>query len=100
MLKGENYCITQENIMAHEMIGLNVRVAKSSDPKRIGIAGKVVDETRNVFVVEKNGNEMILPKNECEFEFDLAGERVIVDGKMIVYRPEQRLKTLWRSLNG
>ncbi len=80
------------------MIGLNLRVAKSTDRQRIGAQGKVVDETKNVFVVENAGAEMVLPKNECDFEFDIGNELVLVDGKKIVYRPEQRLKALWRMI--
>src|SRR3989338_1316437 len=100
MLKSEKYCITQANIMAHEMIGLNVRVLQSTDKSRMGASGKVIDETKNVFVIESNGAQMILPKAECGFEFDLNGEKVMVDGKKICYRPELRIKALWRNLNG
>ena len=100
MLKSEKYCITRGNLMAHEMIGLWARVSGSTDKGRQGISGKVVDETRNVFMIESDGREIAVPKAECGFEFDLGGEKVVVDGRKIVYRPEQRLKALWRELNG
>ena len=101
MLKSEHYCISRENIAAHELIGLEVRVAQSTDAARKGISGKIVDETKNVFVVEKmDGVEIKLPKAECGFEFSLGNEKVLVDGKKILYRPEQRLKALSRNLHG
>ncbi|MEK6958200.1 MAG: ribonuclease P protein component 1 [archaeon] len=99
MLKGENYCITAENIRAHEMIGLNAKVIGSAERSRIGLSGKIVDETRNTFVIESHGVEKIVPKAEAVFEFELGKEKVKVDGKDILYRPEARTKALWRNMN-
>ena len=92
MIKSKCYEITKENILGHEMIGLKLDVIKSTDPKRIGVEGIVVDETQNTFVIIQNGKEQILPKKECEFEFDLDGEKVIVEGKKILRRSEDRTK--------
>ncbi|HLC79034.1 MAG TPA: ribonuclease P protein subunit [archaeon] len=92
MLKGENYCITQENIIFHELIGLVAKVTKSSDHSRRGIVGRVIDETRNVLVLEVGAEEKWVPKEECEFEFIIGNETAKVDGKKIAYRPEQRVK--------
>lgn len=100
MLKGEHYCISRGNIMAHEMIGLSVRVAESTDRARLGITGRVVDETKNVFVIENEGREVKVPKAEAVFEFGFGDEKVFVKGKKILYSPEQRTKALWRSVNG
>ena len=95
MLKGEGYCISAENILSHEMIGLNVKV-QSNDMNKNTIKGLVVDETKNTFVVETNSGEKIVPKNECVFGFQLGKDVAMVDGKKILYRPEQRLKALIR----
>lgn len=92
MLKGEHYCITRENIISHELIGLDVRVFRSTEKGREGMGGKVVDETKNVLVVERDGGEKRIPKSECKFEFAIGDEKVVVDGKKIAYRPEQRVK--------
>ncbi|MDD4250740.1 MAG: ribonuclease P protein component 1 [Candidatus ainarchaeum sp.] len=88
MINGKNYEINKENILYHELIGLNVKVVESSDPKKIGINGKIIDETKNTFILE---NKKIIPKKECIFEFDL-NEKIIVDGKMILKKPENRIK--------
>jgi len=53
MLETENYCITPQNILAHELIGLDVIVKDSTDESRIGLKGKVVDETKNVLKIEE-----------------------------------------------
>ena len=100
MIKGKNYEITAQNIAGHELIGLGVKVIESADSGRSGIEGVVLDETQNTIVVlGKHGKEkkvFVLPKKECVFEFDICGEKVAVDGKKILRRPEDRVKE-WRN---
>lgn len=100
MLNGKNYCITPQNLPAHEFIGLKAKVVGSTDVSRKGIAGVVVDETKNVIVIESKKVVKKLPKSECEFEFALGNEKVKVDGKQIVGRPEDRPKIVWRKTHG
>ncbi|MDD3083906.1 MAG: ribonuclease P protein subunit [Candidatus ainarchaeum sp.] len=88
MVKEKKYEINNKNILVHEMIGMNVKVIESSDKQRIGVKGKIIDETKNTFILE---GKKIIPKKECVFEFDI-GEKVIVNGKDILKRPEERLK--------
>jgi ribonuclease P protein subunit POP4 len=92
MIEGKCYRITKENILGHEMIGLKLKVIKSTDPKRIETKGIVVDETQNTFVIDSNNQKKVIPKKECEFEFDLNGEKVIVKGKEILKKSEDRVK--------
>jgi ribonuclease P protein subunit POP4 len=92
MIDGKCYKITKENILGHEMIGLEIKVINSTDPFKIGTKGIVVDETQNTFVIIDREKEKILAKKECEFEFNLNGEKVIVKGKEILKRSEDRVK--------
>lgn len=85
----------------HELIGLMVRVSKSSDPGKKGMSGTVVDETRNTLVIETRdkGERRVLPKAECTFRFALPGGEVVeVDGRVIVARPEDRTKKMQRLM--
>lgn len=86
--------ITPYNLIRHELIGLEVKVSKSSDPTKKGLKGKVVDETYNTLKIEtKDGKEKIVPKAICVFIFTLpSGTKVEVDGKLLVSRPEDRIK--------
>ncbi len=84
MIKGKGYEINDKNFLSHEMIGLKLKVIESSDPSRKGITGKIINETKNTFILEDG---KILPKKECVFEFIDIG---IVDGKKILKRPEDR----------
>lgn len=85
--------ITPKNLVHHELIGLRVRVAESRNPKNKGLAGLVVDETRNMLILEIRGKEKQLAKSEHTFIFTLPSkERVRVEGQVLVARPEDRIK--------
>jgi len=85
--------ITPENIVRHELIGLNVRVEKSSNPSAAGLSGKVVDESRQTLTLDVRGKEKKLVKEECIFLFRLpSGRKVRVSGRVLVARPEDRIK--------
>lgn len=96
-LKGHNYEITAKNVLAHELIGLEARVCAGTDKGRMGLKGIVVDETKNVIVIEDNGVEKKVPKKESSFEFSLGKEKVVVEGKRIMFRPQDRVKVFWRN---
>jgi len=86
--------ITPQNILRHELIGLNVRVMHASNPTIEGIRGVVVDETKNMLTINAKKRKVLIPKNVATFRFDLpSGIRVDVDGERLVAKPENRLKT-------
>ena len=91
--------ITPENLVRHELIGLKVRIADSSNPGAVGIEGMVVDETRNSLTVEVDEKEKRFIKDQHVFSFYLpdSGKWVRVDGKIIVARPEDRVKKKFRK---
>ncbi len=98
MLEGNGYRITAKNLLCHEMIGLMVKAGmKAIAWKGKAMAsGTIVDETKNVFVVESKGVERMVPKKGNWFEFVLGDEMAMVMGDDILYRPENRVKALWR----
>lgn len=86
---------TNQNLHLHEFIGLDVKVVNSSSHEWIGVYGKVVDETKNLLVIECPNKKKILkiPKIACTFMFTLEnGEQVKLKGSTIVFRPEERTK--------
>jgi len=90
--------ITPE-ILQHEFIGLEVKVAKSTNPDCVGIKGRVIDETRNTFVLMKDGVERRIIKETSVFHFTYPdGTIVEIDGKLLVGRPEDRIKKPVRRL--
>ena len=86
--------ITPQNLVRHELIGLKVKVEKSTDPTQKGISGKVIDETYNTLKIEsKDRKEKSIVKRNTTFVFSLPNKtKVQVDGKLLVSRPEDRIK--------
>ena len=84
--------LNARNILRHELLGLRVR-AMALRGEAIH-EGEVVGETKNTIKVLRNDQRIVtLPKEAYEFEFKLpSGERVLVEGKMLIGRPEERLK--------
>lgn len=79
---------TPENLPKHELIGLEVKVDEHSDETVEGLEGTVVDETKNMLVVD--GKK--IQKEEGVFTFKLGDSEVRINGKLIAKRPEDRVK--------
>jgi len=87
------------SIVQHEFIGLETKVVKSSNPHVVGIAGRVVDETRNTFTILQNDDRKVVVKDTAVFDFVLPDGTVVeIDGKVIIGRPEDRIKKRPRRL--
>jgi ribonuclease P protein subunit POP4 len=84
--------ITSQNITAHEWIGLKVKIAKSTDPTVQGLEGIVRDETMNTFTIEANGKFRQVQKQKTTFRAELATGNVDVEGSLLRFRPEDRVK--------
>jgi len=79
--------------LQHEFIGLNAEVVRSLHSNYVGIKGKVLNETRNTLVILHNNKKTIIIKNMAVFHFTMPDGTVIeIDGKIIVGRPENRIK--------
>jgi len=86
---------TNQNILYHTFIGLDVEVINASARELIGKKGKIIDETKNLIVIEKNGKEIKIQKVACEFLFHLEdGTNFAIEGRKIAFRPEERAKKL------
>jgi ribonuclease P protein subunit POP4 len=86
--------ITPRNILRHELIGLDVRIASAKDPSIRGIKGMIVDESRNMLTLADGSGKRLIPKDKATFRFKLNDGRLVdVDGSRLVGRPENRLKT-------
>lgn len=84
--------LTPRNLARHELLGLRAR----AKPLKGGFThvGEIVGETRNMLkMLMDDGRIVSLPKNAYRFIFELpSGEKVLVDGRVLVGRPEERLK--------
>ncbi|HEC72664.1 MAG TPA: ribonuclease P protein subunit [Thermoplasmatales archaeon] len=76
-----------------ELIGLHVQIRECTDPTWNNVAGKIIDETKNTFIIETDdGKQKKIAKKTAKFEFNIEGKKIIIDGSKIVYRPEDRIK--------
>ncbi|MER3601158.1 MAG: ribonuclease P [Nitrososphaerota archaeon] len=85
---------SKANLVAHELIGLRVKVADSSDPSLVGLEGLIVDETKNTFLLETERGRRRLLKAVCTLSFELDGEEVVLEGPALLRRPEDRIRML------
>lgn len=76
------------NIMRHELIGLECCVECSKNKAQTGIEGRITDETIKMLVI---GGKRV-PKKDSVFVVKLNGEKVHIDGNAIIARPEDRIK--------
>ncbi len=92
------------NLIYNELIGLEVEVTDSTNKCVIGIRGKVVDETRNILVLETHTTfEKMVPKSGSTFVFHLPDPSkgnimyVEVHGNLLISQPENRTKNIKKS---
>ncbi len=83
---------TNKNIVLHELIGLKVRVKRSKDRKREGTSGIVIDETKHTLLLETDAGRKVVPKSGSEFLFSVNGKNFVVEGREILFRPNERIK--------
>ena len=91
-----------ESLARHELIGLEMLVASSSNPGQIGLSGQIVDETRNTFLLETKAKVLRLAKKNTNLIFTLPdGQNVRVCGSVLISQPENRIskrmqRTRWK----
>ena len=85
--------ITGKNLLYSTFIGLEVEIINCSQRSLIGCKGTVVDETKNLLVLESGGREIKVPKVSATFRFTAESkEKMDVRGEDITFRPHERPK--------
>jgi len=79
-----------KNFLKQEFIGLSVKIIECTDKSLEGIEGIIIDETKNMLVIETGGKIKKVAKDIAKFEIN--GK--IVDGKKIKYKPEDRIRKI------
>ncbi|MGD0495243.1 MAG: ribonuclease P protein component 1 [Candidatus Bathyarchaeia archaeon] len=87
------------DIIRCEFIGAEAEVSKSSHNGYVGISGHITDETRNTFTIACHGEKKAVPKGSSTFRFEFPDGTVVeIEGRILVGRPEDRLKKRVRRL--
>ncbi len=88
--------ISPEYLIYHDLIGFEVLLKHKSKPKdtEFLLEGTIIDETRNLVVIQKENQIKKYIKNEYIFRLKLNKYILEFDGSKIVGRPENRLRSL------
>ncbi|WP_337863131.1 ribonuclease P protein component 1 [Nitrososphaera sp.] len=90
--------ITADNILAHELVGLEATVVESSDPTIKGLKGTVVFETKNTISIrttKENAAVKTVPKIAAKtIEFHTQTGACFISGATLIARPEDRISRL------
>ncbi len=85
--------ITEKNIVRHELIGLQTEIVKSTDAKKQGLNGRIIDETKKMLLLRTEKGEKLVEKAVCTFRITLPnGKKADVNGMLLLGRPEERIK--------
>ncbi|MEK6954215.1 MAG: ribonuclease P protein subunit [Candidatus Micrarchaeota archaeon] len=84
------------SFLLDELIGEQLQVLKASGKGLSGIVGKVLDESKNTFLLATSNGRKRIPKKGTTFYF--PGMRLAVKGDIIAFRPQDRTKKLSKEL--
>ncbi len=86
--------LSKKDLIYSTFIGYKIEIIRSTIENLNGKKGTVIDETKNLIVIEdENKKEIKIPKNSSIFKFFLEnGETVTIDGEKICFRPHERPK--------
>ena len=82
--------MVQTKVYPHELIGEEIEIVGSNNTADVGIAGKVVDETKMTIKVEQDGKIKTLLKHNLTLKLVRTGD--VIQGAAITKRPEDRIK--------
>jgi len=85
--------LTPASLVRHELIGLNAKVLKSTNPANVGLEGRIIDESYKTISLRVNGKEKKVFKENVVLQIELpTGQKVQVEGKLLLGRPWERIK--------
>lgn len=87
------------DVIRQEFIGMQTAVASSPHAGYLGISGEVVGETRNTFMIQQLEKMKSIVKDQAVFQFQFFDGTVVeIDGKLLMGKPEDRLKRTVKRL--
>ena len=86
--------IDPKYIVYHDLIGFKVRVKPKKKKGEFTDSGIIIDETKNLLIVENDNKTKKYVKKEYQFRLLFEGGMLEVDGNKIIGIPENRLRNL------
>ncbi len=85
--------ISAKDILRAELIGKNMEIVESKNKSLLGLKGKIIDETKNALIIMSNGKRKMVLKSHIKMIVKWQDKSILVDGKMLAKRPEDRINT-------
>jgi ribonuclease P protein subunit POP4 len=98
--KGDINLRTAKNILQHELIGMEVEITDCPLHDKCNTRGMIVDETRNMLVLEQGHKDVEIPKRGTKIIMKLPADEtqpdnlidLEINGNQLIARPEDRVK--------
>lgn len=84
----------KQQLTLGELISKEVTVMRSNCKDLQGKTGKIIDETTNTVLIEHKGKRFNIPKATCVLEID----GIVIQGKLLVSKPQDRTKNLSKKV--
>jgi len=81
-----------QDIVRHELIGLNIEIMEAKNPSLAGLKGKIIDETKNTITIQHKNTTKKLIKNQIKMKIEIHNKTIMVNGEDLVGRPADRIK--------
>jgi RNase P/RNase MRP subunit p29 len=79
------------NLLAYDFVGKEIYVCASDCKSLVSKQGTIINETKNLFVIESQNKQLRLSK--AQIRFKIKGSDLEIDGKKILKTPDERLKS-------
>ena len=87
------------DIIREEFVGTNGTIVSSPHSGYLDVKGMVRGETRNTFLIEQQGEMKRIVKDQAVFHFKFSDGTVVeINGKLLVGKPEDRIKKIMKRL--
>jgi ribonuclease P protein subunit POP4 len=88
--------ISASNILAHELVGLDATIVKSTDLTLTGLSGTIVFETKNTITLRtgKAATRQVPKAAAKTIEIHAEAGACFISGSSLIARPEDRIPRL------
>lgn len=81
-----------KDLLKMEWIGRKIEIIEAKNKALVGMKGEIMDETKNMFMVEENEKMKRIIKDQVKMKVEFDNHFYKIDGKLLVGRPEERIK--------
>ena len=74
-------------MITQSFIGKKVKIIDAKNKSNIGLEGVIIDETKNMFVIENRKKQKIIKENVT-----IMIDNKTIEGKKLTKKPEERIK--------